>query len=352
MPPNKSLIYKKYTPGWPVPGEHIAVENRPFDLEAAPAPGGMTVRNLYLSLDPYARGQMREPNSSATYSIPWVESEPAVLTAFSTVLKSDNPTFEPGTYVYVMTHAAEYASLSAEFAAMSVPLPPLPDGVDIQPPAILCALGVSGLAAYVSFFEFVKRPQCHGKTMFVSAAAGGVGQIVGQLGKIHGLKVVGSTGSDDKVDFVVRELGFDGAWNYKTEKTSAALRRLAPEGLDYYYDNVAGEQLEAALAHMKDFGTIISSGGISQYNKLENEIYGVKTLHYFFLKRLSMHGFICSDPPLLSKYMATFGEDMVRWLVEGRLKTKEEVIQGIENAPEAYIKMWKGDKFGKLVLQM
>ncbi|KAI1148372.1 hypothetical protein F4825DRAFT_464979 [Nemania diffusa] len=274
MAPNKSIIYKKYTPGWPVPGEHIT---------------------------------MRQPDSSATYSVPWVEGEPAVLTAFSTVLKSDNPKFETGTYVYAMTYAAEYARISAEFAAMSAPLPALPDGVDISPPTILCALGVSGLAAYVSFLEFVKRPQCHGQTMFVSAAGGGVGQIVGQLGKIHGMKVIGSTGSDDKIDFVVRELGFDGAWNYKAEKTSDALRRLAPEGPDYYYDNVAGEQLEASLAHMKDFGTIISSGGISQYHKSEDEIYGVKTLYYFFLKRLSMHGFICSDPCLLEKYKVTFG---------------------------------------------
>lgn len=255
MQPNKSLIYKKYTPYTPQPGENLCIEPRPFDEDAPTPPGGITVKNLYLSLDPYQRGQMRLPTDAGTYSIPWVEDEPAVVTTLSTVLKSANDGFKPGDLIYAMASAAEFAAIPADMIPLARVLPPLPDGVNIAPQTVIGALGVAGLAAYVSFLEFVKEPRA-GKTLFVSAASGGVGQIVGQMAKMKGMRVIGSTGSPEKVDFVVNELGFDGAWNYKAETTADALTRLAPEGLDVYYDNVGGEQLETALTRMKDFGTI------------------------------------------------------------------------------------------------
>lgn len=251
MYPNKSLIYKSYSPYCPVPGVNLTVEIREFDPEADPPPGGITIRSSYMSLDPYQRGQMRLPTDTGTYSIPWVEGEPAVLTTLSTVLKSDNPSFKPGDHVLAMAAASEYAAVPAEFVAMARPLPP----TEISPPELISALGIPGLSAYISFFEYVCEPRA-GKTILVSAASGGVGQIVGQLAKMHGMKVLGSTGSSEKVDFVVNELGFDAAWNYKEETTAAALTRLAPGGLDFYYDNVGGEQLEVALTRMKDFGVI------------------------------------------------------------------------------------------------
>jgi NADPH-dependent curcumin reductase CurA len=350
MHPNKTLIYKRYAVGWPVPGEHLTVESRPFDPEAPPPSGGITVKNLYLSFDPYQRGQMRLPDEPATYSLPWTEGEPAIVTTLSTVLKSDNPGFKPGDLVSAMADAGEYARVPAELAALTRAYPPLPPNVNIPAPALIGALGIAGLSAYVSFNEFIKEPRA-GKTLFVSAASGGVGQVVGQLGKIHGMKVIGSTGSQEKVDFVVNELGFDGAWNYKAEKTHDALKRLAPGGIDVYYDNVGGEQLEVALKHMKDFGQIVVSGMISIYNDYEEERYGVRTLMEIVFRRLQINGFICNDPHF-EKYLPSFGVDMVTWMAQGRIKTKENVIAGMDNAPEALIKMWKGDKFGKMVLKI
>lgn len=198
---------------------------------------------------------MRLPTDTGTYSQAWIEDQPAVVTTLSMVLRSDIPSFKSGDLVAAMAPAGEFAAIPAELVPQARVLPPLPPGVNIAPQTIVGALGVAGLSAYVSFHEFVKEPRA-GKTLFVSAASGGVGQIVGQLAKMNGMKVIGSTGSAAKVDFVVDELGYDGAWNYKTEKTSDALERLAPEGLDVYYDNVGGEQLETALTKMKDFGTI------------------------------------------------------------------------------------------------
>lgn len=144
----------------------------------------------------------------------------------------------------------------------------------------------------------------------------------------------------------------DAAWNYKTEKTTEALAKFAPEGLDVYYDNVGGEQLEAALSHMKDFGTVIASGMIALYKSPEEERYGVRTLMEIFLKRLTVYGFICSDAHLVQKYMPTFARDMIGWIAQGKIKTKEHVVVGIENAPQAMVDMWNGDKFGKTVIQV
>ncbi|KAK8061766.1 NAD(P)-binding protein [Apiospora phragmitis] len=348
---NKTLVYKRYAPLEPVPGEHLVVEDLPFDPDSTPPAGGVTVKNLFLSLDPYQRGQMRRAGDPGTYSQPWVEGYPAVVTALSTVLKTDSPAFSAGDLIIGFANAGEYASVPAEFLAASRVVPPSPPGVTLAPESLLGILGIPGMAAYVSFFEYVKEPRA-GKTMLVSAASGAVGQLVGQLSKMHGMKVIGSTGGPEKVAFVTRELGFDGAWDYKTEPVAAALARLAPEGLDVYYENVGGEQLETALEHMKDFGTIIASGMISQYNIPDQDKYGVKNLMNIVLKRLSVHGFICSDPQNLEKYGPTFGRDVLTWLAEGKIKTKEEIVQGLDSAPAAFNRMIRGDKFGKMVLKV
>ncbi|KAK8122651.1 hypothetical protein PG984_011321 [Apiospora sp. TS-2023a] len=334
---NKTLIYKRYAPLEPVPGENLAVEDLPFDPAAAPPPGGLTVKNTFLSLDPYQRGQMRRAGDPGTYSIPWVEDHPAVVTALSTVLKTDNPAFRPGDQIIGFADAGEYAAIPTELLAGTRAVPSeLPAGVAQE--ALVGALGIPGLAAYVSFFEYVPEPRA-GRMMLVSAASGAVGQIVGQLGKMHGMKVIGSTGSPEKVGFVTGELGFDGAWDYRTETTADALVRLAPEGLDVDYENVGGEMLETALVHMKDFGTIIASGMVSEYNVPDQDKYGVKTLMNIVLKRLS-------------KYSPTFTRDMLTWISEGKIKIRNEVVEGLDSAPDAFIRMLRGDKFGKMVLKV
>ncbi|KAI1460207.1 putative zinc-type alcohol dehydrogenase-like protein PB24D3.08c [Annulohypoxylon moriforme] len=349
MHPNKVLIYKKYTPFSPIPGETLAVESRPFDPTAEPSPGGITVKNLYLSLDPYQRGQIRLPTDTGTYSVAWVEGEPAVVNTISKVLKSDNPRFKPDDLVLGFCPAGEYALIPAPLLAGSQVLPST--GLDIPLQTIIAVLGIPGLSAYVSFFEYVPEPR-EGKTMFVTAASGAVGQIVGQLAKMHGMRVIGSTGSAEKVDYVVNELGYDAAWNYKAERTAEALDRLAPEGIDVFYDNVGGEQLETALTKMKDFGRVVASGMVSQYNYPDQEKYGVRTLMNIVYKRLTVTGFICSDAHLLAKYMPQFVNDMVTWVSQGKIKTREEVVVGLDNAVNAWIDMLDGNKFGKMVLKI
>ncbi|KAI0100986.1 putative zinc-type alcohol dehydrogenase-like protein PB24D3.08c [Nemania sp. FL0031] len=347
MQTNQTLIYKAYTSGTPVPGETLLIESRPFDTEAEPPSGGITVKNLYISLDPYQRNQIRLPTNPGTYSRPWVEGCPAEVVAISSVIKSDNSRFKPNDLVLGFVAAGEYAAVSEELVAGSQVLPL----IDIPLPVLLNIIGVPGMSAYVSFMEYVPQPRA-GKTMYISAASGAVGQIIGQLGKMHGMRVIGSTGSAEKVDFVVNELGYDAAWNYKTETTADALARLAPEGLDVYYDNVGGEQFETAITRMKDFGTIIVSGMISQFNTPDEERYGVKSLMHIVYKRLSLQGFVCSDEHLLAKHFASFEKDMLRWTAGGKIKTKENVVIGLSNAIDAWLGMLSGDNFGKTMVKL
>ncbi|TGJ80286.1 hypothetical protein E0Z10_g8468 [Xylaria hypoxylon] len=347
METNQTLIYKAYTSGTPVSGETLLIESRLFDTKAEPPSGGITVKNLYISLDPYQRNQVRLPNDRGTYSRPWVEGCPAEVVAISSIIKSDNPRFKPNDLVIGFVASGEYAAVSEDLAAGSRVLPE----VDIPLPTLLNIIGVPGMSAYVSFMEYVPEPRA-GKTMYISAASGAVGQIVGQLGKMYGMRVIGSTGSAEKLDFVVNELGYDAAWNYKTETTADALARLAPERLDVYYDNVGGEQLETALTYMKDFGTVVVSGMVSQFNTPDAERYGVKSLMHIVYKRLTLQGFVCSDGHLLAKHFDSFEKDMIRWTTEGKIKTKENVVTGMSNAIDAWLGMLSGDNFGKTLLKL
>ncbi|KAI1502978.1 NAD(P)-binding protein [Biscogniauxia marginata] len=299
---NKTLIYKCYTRHLPVPGKHLAVEPRPFDPDTPPPPGGFTVKNEYLSFDTYQRGQMRLPDDHGTYSLPWREGKPAVVTTLSTVLKSDRPMFKPGDKVSAMADAGRAGRRSAPLSGVQVG-PRHRAGNSHRRPRHIWALIIHQL-----FRVRTKAARWQGHL-----------HLSGQrrrrsnrrpVGQDARMKVIGSTGSDEKVDFVVRELGYDGAWNYKKETTADSLDRLAPEGLDVYYDNVGGEQLETTLLRMKDYGTIVASGMASQYNLPDEEKYGVKTLMHIVFKRLTIHGFVCSDPQHLEKYLPSFSNDM------------------------------------------
>ncbi|KAH9893795.1 putative zinc-type alcohol dehydrogenase-like protein PB24D3.08c [Xylariomycetidae sp. FL2044] len=355
---NKALVYKHYTNHTPVPGDHIAVESLPFDLDATAPQGGITVKNLYLSFDPYQRNQIRLPTAGGSYSPPWVEGESPLVYALSRVLKTDNAGFQPGSLVLGFAAAAEYARVPSDVVegthspsmTATLALPPL-EGVDMPLYKLLNVLGVPGLSSYVSFLEYVPEPR-EGKTMVVSAASGAVGQIVGQLGKMHGMRIIGSTSSVEKLDFVIRELGFDGAWNTKEETTADALVRLAPGGVDVYYDNVGGEQLETILGRMNDFGSVVMSGMVSQYNLPDSEKYGVRTLLNIVFKRLSVNGFLCTDKHLTTKYMASFPTDMITWVAQGKIKTREDVVVGMDKAAETWLRLFSGDKLGKLILEV
>lgn len=255
MTPNRALIYASHPKAAPIPGEHLKITDRPIDLSTTtPPPDGLLVRNAYISYDPYQRGRMR-PAEIKSYSPAYDLNAPISNSGISHVLKSANANFKEGDVVevYMACPVEEYSILPAALVSRAVSKIDPSAGVDIK--HYLHALGMPGLTAYSSLYE-IAGPLKKGETLFVSSAAGAVGQIVGQLAKREGLKVIGSVGSKEKLDFITAELGFDGAFNYKEEKASQALKRLAPEGLDVYYDNVGGEQLEAAIAAMREQGRI------------------------------------------------------------------------------------------------
>lgn len=249
MVSNTALIFKKVPESFPIVGEHLSVETREFEVDMSPPEGGLTVKNIYISFDPYQRGAMREPDN-ATWAPAFTLGQPIFSGAVSRVLKSNVEHLSVGDLVWGMFGAEEYSVVPAAFVPM---VRKLKNPLGLDPILFTGALGVAGLSAYGPFYEFGK-PQA-GQTIFISAASGAVGQIVGQLAKLEGLKVVGSVGSDEKLEFV-KDLGFDAAFNYKKEGVAEALARLAPEGLDIYFDNVGGETLDSALGAMKDFGRI------------------------------------------------------------------------------------------------
>lgn len=254
---NKTLIFKRIPNGLPVPGKDLAVEDKPFDTDAAPPPGGLTVEILYASFDPYQRGKMRDP-SIKSYTPAYEIDGPVTNDTLGRVLKSDAAGFAPGDLVVTRTPIAEYAVIPAE-ALPSVKKVHNPHGLELS--YFLGPLGMPGLTAWSSLHK-IGRPS-KGETIFVSSAAGAVGQVVGQIAKREGLTVIGSVGSDDKLNFIQRELGFDGGFNYKKEKADQALKRLAPQGIDIYYDNVGGEQLDAALLALNRGGRIVACGSVS-----------------------------------------------------------------------------------------
>ncbi|KAF2016014.1 NAD(P)-binding protein [Aaosphaeria arxii CBS 175.79] len=346
MVTNTALIFKKVPESLPVEGEHIVIEHRDFDLDARPPEGGLTVQNFLLSFDPYQRGCLREPDE-ATYGPSFPINEPLLCGAVSRILKSTIPEFNEGDLVWGLFGAEQYTAVPPVLVPQ---VRKLDNPLGLDPIVFTGALGTAGLSAYASFYEIGKPKP--GQTIYISAASGGVGQIVGQLAKMEGLTVIGSVGSDEKLDLIVNELGFDAGFNYKKESPAAALNRLAPQGLDIYYDNVGGETLSAALNAMKDFGRVVSCGMISQYNLSPEDRYGVKNLGQLFLKRLTVQGFIISDPEIMLKYVMEFSIKMSAYLKEGKVKSIESLTVGIENAAQSFLSMYSGANFGKTVLKI
>lgn len=256
MAPSKTLIYKQIPHGLPVPGKDLAVETREIDIENAPK-GGLVVEVIYASYDPYLRPKMRDPKIQS-YSPALVPDEPIVNGTISKVLKSDSPAFQEGDVIRAMTAIAEYA-LVTDLQAQRAMKVQNPYNLDLA--LFTGALGMPGLTAWSSLYRIGKPKK--GETIFVSSAAGAVGQVVGQIAKKEGLTVIGSVGSDEKLDFITKELGYDAGFNYKKEKPADALKRLAPNGIDIYYENVGGDHLEAALDNLNVFGRIVACGMVS-----------------------------------------------------------------------------------------
>ena len=251
MVQNKGLIFRSVPQGWPKPGENLAIEARDFDLDTAPPEGGITTKNYHVSFDPYQRGRMRAPGTRS-YAPPFELGKPITSNAVAKVLQSDCPKFEEGDVITGILPTEEYSVVPAQVA--NDRCRKLENPYNLDPRYFIGALGMPGLTAYSSLYD-IGQPK-KGETILVSAASGAVGQVVGQLAKHEGLTVIGSVGSDEKLDFIRNELKFDSGFNYKKEKPADALARLAPNGIDIYYENVGGEQLDAALVAMNNFGRI------------------------------------------------------------------------------------------------
>ena len=203
-----------------------------------------------------------------------------------------------------------------------------------------------GMTAYVGLLEVGALKD--GETVFVSGAAGAVGSIVGQIAKLKGCRVLGSAGSQDKVDLLTQELGFDYAFNYKDGDILSHLREGAPDGLDVYFDNVGGDHLQAAIMHMRPFGRIPLCGAISVYNDTEPTP-GPNNLTMAIGLGLTLRGFIVSH---FNHMAADFRRDMENWVNSGQIKYKETIYEGIERAPDAFIGLFTGANVGKMVVNL
>jgi NADPH-dependent curcumin reductase CurA len=345
MSQNKALIFREIPEGYPVPGKHLVIESVPGNLEAPAPPNGLVLQSLYSSFDPYMRPRMR-PAEVKSYTPAFTLNNPIDSAAIARVIKSNNPDYPEGDIVLGHLPLQQYNLLDGDGVKVAQ-LRHLENPLGIQDIRVfLGALGMPGLTAYSSLFEIGKPKR--GETIFISAASGAVGQLVGQLAKHEGLKVIGSVGSDEKLDYIIDELDFDGGFNYKKEKPAVALARLAPDGIDIYYENVGGEHLEAALDALRDFGRVVVCGMISQYNSAP---YPIKNIGNVLFKRITMRGFIVSDPGMGEKYEKEHQEKVQKWIKDGSFKALTHETRGIENAAEGLVGIFKGANMGKAVLK-
>jgi len=303
-----------------------------------PGPGEIAVRNLAISVDPYMRGRMRDAES---YAPPWQLDQPAQGGAVGEVVASGSDQVPVGSLVVHNLGWRDYAVLPAEQATVV----PRQDGV--SPTLYLGALGMTGRTAYVGLFRVAAfKP---GDIVFVSGAAGAVGSMVGQFAKLSGARqVIGSAGSAAKIDYLRDVLGFDSVFDYHDGPAADLLAQAAPDGVDVFFDNVGGEQLEAAIGRMNLHGRIAICGSISGYNKEEPDP-GPRNLGLFISRRLTMTGFLVGDhSDIADEFTRTVGG----WYASGRLVARETVVHGLENTPAAFIGMLKGDNTGKMIIKL
>ncbi|KAM0345475.1 hypothetical protein ACHAPU_006402 [Fusarium lateritium] len=347
MTQNKTLVYKKIPTGLPVAGEHLVIEDRPVEIDQAPQ-GGVVLELLYASFDPYLRGKMRD-TSVKSYAPAFEVNDAIVNGCLGKVVKSDISDFSEGDLVTGYVYIAEYVRLDKE-TIPKVNLRKVNNPHNLDLALFLGPLGMPGLTAWSGLHE-IGQPK-KGETIFVSSAAGAVGQIVGQVAKREGLTVIGSVGDDAKLDFITKELGFDHGFNYKKESPQDALARLAPKGIDIYFENVGGDHLEAALANINVGGRIPVCGLISEYNTPADKRTGIKGLINLIAKQVKMEGFLVSHPQFGPAHAKEHQENLQNWLADGSVKAKLFVTEGIDNAADGFIGMLEGKNFGKAVLKL
>jgi NADPH-dependent curcumin reductase CurA len=293
------------------------------------------VRNLFMSVDPYMRGRM---NDGKSYVLPFEIGKPLSGSAIGEVVASKADAFKPGDAVFSGLGWREYFITSPkDLHTVNRAVSPLS--------VYLGALGMTGMTAWAGLNLVEVKA---GDIVFISGAAGAVGTMAGQLAKLRGCRVIGSAGSPEKVTFLLKECGFDKAFNYKNGPILKQLGDQAPEGIDVYFDNVGGESLEAALSTLRVHGRIIACGSISGYNE-EKPKPGPNNLFNMIGKRLTMKGLIVGD---WIDRRSEFETEVGGYLLSGKLKNKETVVKGIDRAVEAFIGLFQGQNIGKMVVKL
>jgi len=328
---NRRIVLASRPKGW-VSEENFRLENAPLPR---PAEGEVLVKNLWLSLDPYMRGRMDDRKS---YAAKQELGEVMIGGTAGEVIESRNPAFKSGDAVVGMLGWQQYGCADGKglrkVDAGRVPLS-----------AYLGVLGMPGVTAWVGLLD-ICRPK-EGETVAVSAASGAVGSVVGQIARLKGCRAVGIAGGKAKCDYVVKELGFDACVDYKASSFNDDLKTAAPKGVDCYFENVGGEILDALLRRMNPFSRIAVCGLISQYNLTEP--YGVKTFQSILTNRIKVQGFIVSDRlELWAKALP----ELAAWVAEGKIKYRESVVEGLENAPRGLIALLQGGNFGKQLVKL
>jgi NADPH-dependent curcumin reductase CurA len=296
---------------------------------------GVLRKTLWLSVDPYMRGRM---STAKSYVPPANLGEPMVGQTVSQVIESNDPKFKPGDFILSQDGWQLYATSEAKgLRKLDPSQAPLSYALGI--------LGMVGLTAYVALLD-IGEPK-EGETVVVSGAAGAVGSIAGQIAKLKGCRVVGTAGSDEKCEYVKRELGFDECINYKTADLVPALDAACPKGIDVYFDNVGGAVLEAVLRRINIHGRIAIVGIISQYN--EPKPRPGPNLGVVLVKRLKVQGMIVFDH---NHRLPDFLRDMTQWMRDGRIKYREDIIDGLDNTPSAFLGLFRGENIGKRLIRV
>ena len=330
---SKEVHLISYPQGEASPSDFAVVEVPVPD----PATGQVLVHNRFISVDPYMRGRMRDAES---YASPFALGEAMTGLAVGEVVASGSSEFAVGDVVlhdlgwreYALGDATAFHRITDSGAPLS---------------AWLGVLGMVGLTAWVGVLEIAAlRP---GDVVFVSGAAGAVGSLAGQIAMLHGAaRVVGSAGSAAKVAYLCDELGFDAAFDYHEGPVARRLAEVAPQGIDVYYDNVGGVHLEAAIGALRPHGRAALCGAISQYNAVELP-HGPRNLALMIGKRLTLRGFLVGDH---AASRPAFLKEVGGWLAEGRIRLAETIIDGVENAPAAFIGLMRGENVGKMLVRV
>ncbi|MFG1722455.1 NADP-dependent oxidoreductase [Micromonospora chalcea] len=329
---NREIHLASRPQGWPTAENFRLVTTE----VPTPGPGQVVVRNRFMSVDPYMRGRMNDVKS---YVPPFALDAPLDGGAIGEVVAGEAGGVKPGDVVLHGLGWREYALVDAKGARKVDP--------DLAPvTAYLGVLGMTGLTAYAGLLDVAAMKP--GETVFVSGAAGAVGSMVGQIAKLRGAgRVIGSAGSRAKVERLTA-LGFDAAFDYHDGPVSKQLRAAAPDGVDVYFDNVGGDHLEAAIGAMNLHGRAAICGMIAQYNATEPPA-APRNLALVIGKRLTLRGFLVSDHGHLREQ---FVQEVAGWLREGRLSYDETVIDGIEQAPEAFLGLLRGENLGKMLVRL